>query len=628
MTKEKMKNILTIVTSIFLLIVVIGVSYAAFTYSGLGKRKNTITTGAISMSYTESTNTISMNNALPTTDTTGKTRKNSGEYFDFTVKSSIAGNTDINYEIAAKEETGNTFSGSNIKYYLTSLDSNGKETEVMAPRTYYEESSGNVYTGRPADMMSLYVGNLNQQGETTINYRLRIWVDENYNLQNDNGGLTYKVRVNVYGQTSDTVAKAEDTYCKDNGFTTLSDCMLVIANHETSVESAKTAIKAKGTPDFSKIAPNDSETDGLYMAEDDDGESYYYRGAVKNNYVSFAGFIWRIIRRNGDGSVRMIYSGKSTSDTGDNTMIGNSQFNSKYWDPTYVGYKYNEDFSLHENNGTTGYTWFTNTKKYNFGTSYTFDESTKKFTLTGDIKQLTWNDNHDEIVNNQLYSCLNTDCNVLYKITGYSNETTMIVQLVSYSSNSLISAQTNTIDSEIKTKLDSWYKSNLKSYTSYLADETFCSDRSITRGSGYLTIPSTIYETYTRLQDIKTPSLKCNQENDRFKVSSEIARLDYPIGLILADEAAFAGGRAYYNENYSPNSNYYLYNGKNFWMSSPSGFNSTYFSASIWGVSSLGCLVPWNGVSNSFGIRPVINIKQNVTISKGDGSSLNPYSIE
>ena len=57
----------------------------------------------------------------------------------------------------------------------------------MAPRTYYEEPSGNVYTGRPADMMSLYTGNLKEQGETTINYRLRIWVDESYNPQNDNG---------------------------------------------------------------------------------------------------------------------------------------------------------------------------------------------------------------------------------------------------------------------------------------------------------------------------------------------------------------------------------------------------------------------------------------------------------
>ncbi len=125
MNKEKIKNGLTIGALIIMLIMVIGISYAAFTYSGLGKKENTITTGAISMSYTESSNTISMNNALPTTDTTGKTRTNSGEYFDFTVKSSIAGNTDINYEIAAKEETGNTFSGNNIKYYLTSID-NGK----------------------------------------------------------------------------------------------------------------------------------------------------------------------------------------------------------------------------------------------------------------------------------------------------------------------------------------------------------------------------------------------------------------------------------------------------------------------------------------------------------------------
>ncbi len=627
MAKEKIKDILTITTSIFLLIVVIGISYAAFTYSGVGQKTNTITTGAITMSYMESSNTISMNNALPTTDTTGKTRKNTGEYFDFTVKSSIVGNTDINYEIAAKEETGNTFSGSNIKYYLTTVDSAGKETEVMAPRIYYEEPSGNVYTGRPSDMMSLFVGNLNQQGDTTINYRLRLWVDENYNPQNDNGGLTYKVRVNVYGQTSDTVAQAEDTYCKDNGFTTLSDCMLVMNNHEASVESAKTAIKAKGTPDFSKIAPNDTETDGLYMAEDDEGESYYYRGAVKNNYVSFAGFTWRIIRRNGDGSVRMIYSGKSTSDTGDAVTIGESQFNSKYWDPTYVGYKYNEDFSLHENNGTTGYDWFTNTTKYNFGTGYTFDQSTRKFTLTGDIKQLTWNDNHDEIVNNQLYSCLETSCNVVYKVTGYSNATTMIVQPISYSSNSLLTAQTNKTDSPIKTKLDNWYKTNMTSYTSKLADETFCSDRSISSGTGYKTDSYTFYGAYNRLQDNKKPSLKCGQNNDKFKMSNESAKLDYPVGLILADEVALAGGRAYYNGDYSPNSNYYLYNGKYYWTLSPSYILSNYSIASVWFVLPSGSLSPWGDVPYSIGVRPVINIKADTMITKGDGSSLNPFVI-
>ncbi|MBD9098396.1 hypothetical protein EGP98_02170 [bacterium] len=621
MNKNKIKSIITISFSIFLLLIVVGISYAAYNYSGIGQKANTITTGAISMTYTESTNSIALSNALPTTDATGKKRKNTGEYFDFTVKSSIKGNTDINYEIAAKEENGNIFSGKNIKYYLTKVNSDGTETEVMAPRTYYEEPSGNVYTGRPADMMSLFVGNLNQQGDTTINYRLRLWVDENYNPQNDNGGLTYKIKVNVYGQTSDTVAQAEDTYCKDNGFTKLSDCMLVMNNHEATTDIAKTNIKAKGTPDFSKIAPNDTETDGLYMAEDDEGESYYYRGAVKNNYVSFAGFIWRIIRRNGDGSVRMIYSGKSTTDTGEAVTIGNSPFNSKYWDPTYEGYKYNEDFELHENNSTTRYDWFFNTKKYNYGTGYTFDSSTKKFTLTGTIKQLTWKDNHDEIVKNQLYSCLETSCNVIYKVTGYQNDTRMTVKPISYNSKSLATAQTNNTNSAIKTTIDTWYKNNLTAYTSKLADETFCNDRSISSGSGYLTSPTTYYRPFNSLYNKKTLSLKCIQSNDKLKVANTSATLDYPISLITADETAMAGGVFD-----TANTNYYLYSGQSFYTLTPSYFDSGNSRANVWTVQHSGVL-DWYSVYFSFGVRPVINLKSDTLITKGDGTALNPFTV-
>ena len=618
--KNKKKDLVLILIVFILLIAIVGISYAAFNYVGTGQKLNTITTGAISMNYIESSNIISMSNALPTTDATGKKRKNTGEYFDFTVKSSIKGNTDINYEIAAKEESGNTFSGKNIKFYLTKVNTDGTEVEAMPTKTYSEDTTSNVYTGRPADMMSLFVGNLNQQGNTEIKYRLRLWIDENYNPQNDNGGLIYKVKVNVYGQTSDTVAKVEDTYCKDNGFNTLSDCMLVMNNHELTVDIAKTNIKAKGTPDFSKTATTD---EGLFMTEDDEGESYYYRGAVKNNYVSFAGFTWRIIRRNGDGSIRMIYSGKTTSDTGTAVTIGNSQFNSKYWDPTYVGYKYNEKFSLHENNGTTGYNWFTNTQKYNYGTGYTFDESTKKFTLTGTIKQLTWKDNSDEIVAGNLYSCLNTECNVVYKVTGYQNDTTMTVQPISYSSDNYADAVTNTTNSTMKNTLDTWYKNNLTSYASYLADETFCSDRSISSGLGYLTTPTTYYGTFDRLYNKRTPSLKCAQDGDKFKVSSASAKSDYPISLITADEAAMAGG--VYN---TPNSNYYLYNGQYFWTLSPSLFESYASHARVWSVSPSGSLDPWHSVANSLGARPAINLKADTPITKGDGTSLNPYVVK
>ena len=62
-------------------------------------------------------------------------------------------------------------------------------------------------------------------------------------------------------------------------------------------------IKSKGIPDYNAVS---KANEGIYSISDNDGISYYFRGIVDNNYVSFAGFIWRIIRVNGDGTVRMI----------------------------------------------------------------------------------------------------------------------------------------------------------------------------------------------------------------------------------------------------------------------------------------------------------------------------------
>ena len=62
------------------------------------------------------------------------------------------------------------------------------------------------------------------------------------------------------------------------------------------------------TPDFSQVAATD---EGIFGVEDGmyEGTSYYWRGAVTNNYVKFAGKCWRIVRINGDGSIRLIYDG-------------------------------------------------------------------------------------------------------------------------------------------------------------------------------------------------------------------------------------------------------------------------------------------------------------------------------
>ena len=200
---KKKQQLLSIGLVLILVLMIIGISYAAFKFTGLGNQPNTITTGAITMEYTESTNKISMTGALPTTDATGKVRLTKGEYFDFTIKSSIQGNANINWEITAEDITPSSakkMAGKNIKLYLTKLNGD-KEEEVMAPKVYRASTSANTETGRPSGVMSLATGTMSTS-ETT-NYRLRMYVDEDYNPQGDGGGLSFSVKINAYGKVKE-----------------------------------------------------------------------------------------------------------------------------------------------------------------------------------------------------------------------------------------------------------------------------------------------------------------------------------------------------------------------------------------------------------------------------------------
>ena len=101
------------------------------------------------------------------------------------------------------------------------------------------------------------------------------------------------------------------------------------------------------TPDFTKSACDDSTCEshekGIFMTEDDDGTSYYYRGSVESNYVKFAGYYWRIIRINGNGSIRMIYDGTSAHDNGESSedrYYVSTYYNSTASDIMYLGYMY------------------------------------------------------------------------------------------------------------------------------------------------------------------------------------------------------------------------------------------------------------------------------------------------
>lgn len=371
---------------------------------------------------------------------------------------------------------------------------------------------------------------------------------------------------------------------------------------------------------------------GLYMAEDDYGKSYYYRGSIDNNYVSFAGFIWRIIRINGDGSIRMIYSGTSTTDTGAKTTIGTSAFNPDPYDMAYLGYKYGIDKTYQETTATNlNYSNINANTNYYFADSYTKNDTTKKLSLSGNVIQGTlesvWGSNNSTYK----YSCFSTSktgtCTTLVEIASYVGQL-QVKAYHSYLSKSYESTYTDEHDSTIKTKIDTWYKTNIqdKNYANYLSDNLFCNDRSIASGDGFSLNATTYYGAYKRNLSKKEPSYKCPRKIDQFTVTSTTTlgngELTYPVGLLTADEVAYAGGKYGYD-----NREYYLATGQDYWLGSPSDFRSWAAAACGWRVRHSGYLVPWVWVSESLGVRPVINLKDTTQISEGNGTASNPYII-
>ncbi len=100
----------------------------------------------------------------------------------------------------------------------------------------------------------------------------------------------------------------------------------------------------------------DLSTSGIYKAEDDYGTSYYYRGAVENNYVVFANMCWRVVRVVGDGSIKLTlynYNPDAVTNPCDTSKDGYANafarysgttyktvFNTQYNNAKYIGYMY------------------------------------------------------------------------------------------------------------------------------------------------------------------------------------------------------------------------------------------------------------------------------------------------
>ncbi len=348
--------------------------------------------------------------------------------------------------------------------------------------------------------------NITKSGSTyTKTYYLYIWLDESETENITSGNIS----VNMKGTSS-------------NNPNLTTEAVKTIPLYETIKNAADTTT----TIDFSQTSAA-SSTNGIYMTTDTDSGNpvYYYRGNVDNRVI-FANYCWRIVRTTETGGVKLIYDGVPSNgqcnNTGDNSTIGDSAFNSNYNNAKYVGYMYG----------------------------------------------------------------------------------------------SSIDDTTYTDDSTIKAEIDDWYQNNMTDYTSQLEDTVFCNDRS------YTTSDSDLYfGAYTRLNANKTPTLKCQNTKDKFTVdtSNGNGALTYPVGLITADEMAYAGGVFG-----TSNSSFYLYTGQYYWALSPFYFVSS--AAFLNGLYSTGS-IDWYYVVNSVGVRPSVSLQPGIGMTGGSGTSTDPFVI-
>ncbi len=590
---NKKRIIILTVSLIAIIGIIVGVSYAFFSIGGSQEQANTFTSGCLNISLTDASSSISLSNIYPITDVEGL----EGTSYDFTIENTCSTSTNYSINLESLNQVSNSLSADYIKVSLSS-DTVDNVISILSNNTSVTPEIDNAY-----ESFNLYTGTLG--ASETKTYHLKLWLDYDatvdqaankvfsskinviaspetqvvdnleatFNLEGTTltSNLTSNVTSATYCTTTDNICTPNTSAIIENNSysielwsnknnqiacTRLNETSKLICGNPTKIIAKDVILADNPNIDDSRngriTGPLTENTTGtLFTAEDDDGTSYVYAGDVDNNWLQFAGFYWRIIRINGDNSIRLIYTGNSESgpvETGEDTQIGTSVFNEEYNDNAYVGYMY----------GIPG--------------SDTYEKT------------------HANINN-----------------------------------------------STIKEVLDDWYQNNLLNYSDYFnTEQGFCNDR-ITQNDilpeygdlGY-GINATAYVPIGRLyandawKTNQIPSLKCGQINNYFTVresSKGNHALDYPIGLITSDEVVLSGGFGG-----SANQHYYLYTGQTQWTLSPSHFNGSNYHAVVLNIYFDGSINTAHGIENIFGVRPVINLSADVTIT-GSGTIQDPYVV-
>ena len=518
---KKKKRKLSIYYGLLVTVIcIIGVSFAWFRLYLSQTENNTIASRTcFNTTLTEDTSKISLTDAFPITDEDGLKQTP----FTFTIKNNCNSYVKVYITIDStyRESTNTSYLKDNyMKVNISPKGTTTGKSVILGSQTLTDlENNKKGYI--------IVSTGLNANEEKS--YDLRIWMDSAVTTEQ---GLNknWSGKIVVVSNASNKPTFAET----------------ILANNEV-----KTPISTPG------VAVSTNEEALLASTEDDYGKSYYFRGAVTNNYVEFANKCWRIVRVGGDGSVKIILHNDNKAGAANPCDAANNSASAAF--ARYSGETYESAFNTNkEDNAYIGF-------KYGTPGSNTYEAT-----------------------------------------------------------------HANTNNSTILTNLETWYTNNLKTYESVIDDNVLCNDKtnvtdtsydpwSITpNGKGYAK-NVTYYGATQRLVGTSGsaggtgPSLKCN---------GELSKINSKVGLITADELAYAG-YAYAKNN---TTTYLQENATDtyWWSLSPFIFDG--YIARVWGVRGSNGNFGGNFVDNTFGVRPSISLKSTTNVT-GEGTSSTPYII-
>ena len=275
----KKQNIIMGISFVLLFVMVIGVSYAAYKFSAAGTKENVISTGTISMSYSQNS-FIDLKNTYPKTDIYAIGTKEDKSSMEFSVSMETSGTTTINYVLALTEiQEGETLKSDKVKIYLEKEGKVVNNFETNKGKTI--DSFKNKYVEGLIDNYAIYQDVLTTSKETH-NYTLTAWIDESYILPIKNETTTtkqtneetYKFKVKVVGVDTPITIKEK------SNVTTGVDTLIALTNNKDN-SGLYTITHAKDST--LQIGATESVTE------------YRYRGANPKNYVTFNNEVWRIL---------------------------------------------------------------------------------------------------------------------------------------------------------------------------------------------------------------------------------------------------------------------------------------------------------------------------------------------